>query len=383
MLYNNIRYGKPDSEYLLGQPATDVTRDYSSSLLFILSTEFFLIPSAIGNLLRSWLQSMASFLNSEVPPPFFLSSNDGLSSAYPRNPYFSTAKNVVQSSGDGDKKSSGDGESTIGGKATVRFSSSDSEAEDVSGRISADGDMWAIEKTREEKLNAVEKNRGRRTEMALSSSSDGKEKGSKRATTMKTVRQSEESIAIVVAAKDEAVTIQLQNDINSHRNAFYCLGLRMSNINGLIKNQFGRGPYYLEEDDDEEIESKHSLAYPSDFQCDPFFPSLSDYPYRILRRSNLYPFHMGKLDIYLPSSSLRFLDLHSIMQAADEEAVDQKKYLEQSCKPKCVKPLLDYQACVKRIQDDESGHKHCTGQYFDYWHCVDKCVGPKLLAKLN
>ncbi|KAG7563164.1 Ubiquinol-cytochrome C reductase hinge domain [Arabidopsis suecica] len=59
---------------------------------------------------------------------------------------------------------------------------------------------------------------------------------------------------------------------------------------------------------------------------------------------------------------------------AEEEAVDQKRYFEESCKPKCVKPLLEYQACVKRIQDDESGHKHCTGQYFDYWHCVDKCV---------
>lgn len=32
------------------------------------------------------------------------------------------------------------------------------------------------------------------------------------------------------------------------------------------------------------------------------------------------------------------------------------------------------QACVKRIQGDESGHKHCTGQYFDYWSCIDKCV---------
>lgn len=32
------------------------------------------------------------------------------------------------------------------------------------------------------------------------------------------------------------------------------------------------------------------------------------------------------------------------------------------------------QACVKRIQGDDSGHKHCTGQYFDYWQCIDKCV---------
>ncbi|PIA59488.1 hypothetical protein AQUCO_00400400v1 [Aquilegia coerulea] len=58
---------------------------------------------------------------------------------------------------------------------------------------------------------------------------------------------------------------------------------------------------------------------------------------------------------------------------ADEDPVDPKKYLEDSCKPKCVKPLLEYQACVKRIQGDEGGHKHCTGQYFDYWSCVDKC----------
>lgn len=32
------------------------------------------------------------------------------------------------------------------------------------------------------------------------------------------------------------------------------------------------------------------------------------------------------------------------------------------------------QGCVKRVQADETGHKHCTGQYFDYWQCVDKCV---------
>ncbi|PWA60970.1 cytochrome b-c1 complex, subunit 6 [Artemisia annua] len=39
--------------------------------------------------------------------------------------------------------------------------------------------------------------------------------------------------------------------------------------------------------------------------------------------------------------------------------------------------------CVKRVQDDETGHKHCTGQYFDYWQCVDKCVTPRLFAKLK
>ncbi|KAL3572714.1 hypothetical protein D5086_026618 [Populus alba] len=68
---------------------------------------------------------------------------------------------------------------------------------------------------------------------------------------------------------------------------------------------------------------------------------------------------------------------------ADEEPVDPKKYLEESCKPKCVKPLLEYQACVKRVEGDDSGHKHCTGQYFDYWFCIDKCVAPKLFSKLK
>ncbi|KAM7258422.1 hypothetical protein ACFE04_014163 [Oxalis oulophora] len=68
---------------------------------------------------------------------------------------------------------------------------------------------------------------------------------------------------------------------------------------------------------------------------------------------------------------------------ADGELVDQKKYLEEYCKPKCVKPLIEYEACVKRIEGDESGTKHCTGQYFDYFNCVDRCVAPKLFTKLK
>ncbi|XP_024968014.1 cytochrome b-c1 complex subunit 6-like [Cynara cardunculus var. scolymus] len=67
----------------------------------------------------------------------------------------------------------------------------------------------------------------------------------------------------------------------------------------------------------------------------------------------------------------------------DVEPVDQKKYLEDSCKPKCVRPLIEYQACVKRVEGDDSGEKHCTGQYFDYWHCIDKAVAPKLFEKLK
>ncbi|GAV81145.1 UCR_hinge domain-containing protein, partial [Cephalotus follicularis] len=59
---------------------------------------------------------------------------------------------------------------------------------------------------------------------------------------------------------------------------------------------------------------------------------------------------------------------------ADEEPVDQKKLLEEACKPKCVRSYLEYVECAKRVKVDESGHKHCTGQYFDYWSCIDKCV---------
>ncbi|XP_013614086.1 PREDICTED: cytochrome b-c1 complex subunit 6-like [Brassica oleracea var. oleracea] len=81
--------------------------------------------------------------------------------------------------------------------------------------------------------------------------------------------------------------------------------------------------------------------------------------------------------------SIRLRSFLSNFTMADVEVVDPKKCLEESCKPKCVKPLLEYQACVKRVQGDESGHKHCTGQYFDYWQCVDKCVGPKLFAELK
>nr|GLL23861.1 cytochrome b-c1 complex subunit 6 [Ipomoea trifida] len=76
--------------------------------------------------------------------------------------------------------------------------------------------------------------------------------------------------------------------------------------------------------------------------------------------------------------------LVSSCEMSDEEVVDQKKIIEESsCKPKCVRQLREYQACTKRVEGDESGHKHCTGQYFDYWHCIDKCVAPKLFAKLK
>ncbi|CAI9103950.1 OLC1v1002547C1 [Oldenlandia corymbosa var. corymbosa] len=75
--------------------------------------------------------------------------------------------------------------------------------------------------------------------------------------------------------------------------------------------------------------------------------------------------------------------LLSISTMSDEEPVDPKKELETVCKAKCVREWRAYEDCVLRIKDDDTGTKHCTGQSFDYWHCVDKCVAPKLFAKLN
>ncbi|KAG6784051.1 hypothetical protein POTOM_009734 [Populus tomentosa] len=100
-------------------------------------------------------------------------------------------------------------------------------------------------------------------------------------------------------------------------------------------------------------------------------------------RSSIRKVNLTGPAVALSASISRSSFLQLPRPRADEEPVDPKKYLEESCKPKCVKPLLEYQACVKRIQGDETGHKHCTGQYFDYWSCVDKCVALKLFSKLK
>lgn len=33
-----------------------------------------------------------------------------------------------------------------------------------------------------------------------------------------------------------------------------------------------------------------------------------------------------------------------------------------------------YEACIKRVEADTTGEAHCTGQYLDFWACIDKCV---------
>lgn len=64
-----------------------------------------------------------------------------------------------------------------------------------------------------------------------------------------------------------------------------------------------------------------------------------------------------------------------------EEGVDPKEEIENSCKTHCIKPLLAYQACAKRIEGKKDAH--CVGQYFDYWHCIDHCAAPRIFAVLK
>ena len=67
----------------------------------------------------------------------------------------------------------------------------------------------------------------------------------------------------------------------------------------------------------------------------------------------------------------------------EEEVECPKPVIEEACKPQCVKALLEYQACVERVATDDSGEAHCTGQYFDYWHCIDLCAAPELFKQLK
>eukprot|EP00897_Mesotaenium_endlicherianum_P001552 jgi/Mesen1/1424/ME001303S00471 len=67
----------------------------------------------------------------------------------------------------------------------------------------------------------------------------------------------------------------------------------------------------------------------------------------------------------------------------EDEPVDSKPEIEESCKPRCVKQLLAYEACAERIEKSDNEEAHCTGQYFDYWKCIDKCAANKIFARLK
>lgn len=68
-----------------------------------------------------------------------------------------------------------------------------------------------------------------------------------------------------------------------------------------------------------------------------------------------------------------------------DEVIDPKPALEKQCAATsaCQAMWAKYAACTKRIEGDTSGAKHCSPQYFQFWHCVDKCAAPKLFKLLK
>jgi len=74
---------------------------------------------------------------------------------------------------------------------------------------------------------------------------------------------------------------------------------------------------------------------------------------------------------------------------ADADPVDPKPEIEEACGHHCVKAKAELEACTERVNkilaDAKPGDDavaHCTGQYFDFWHCIDHCTAPKLFEKL-
>ncbi|KAF1779605.1 Ubiquinol-cytochrome C reductase hinge domain [Phytophthora cactorum] len=58
--------------------------------------------------------------------------------------------------------------------------------------------------------------------------------------------------------------------------------------------------------------------------------------------------------------------------ASDEEPVDVMPAIRKACEPKCEQSFNAYQACLDRVK--AKGVGACDGQYFDFLHCIDKCV---------
>lgn len=52
--------------------------------------------------------------------------------------------------------------------------------------------------------------------------------------------------------------------------------------------------------------------------------------------------------------------------------------IRKACEPKCAAYFQKYEACVERIT--AKGVGACDGQYFDFLHCVDKCVRLSLVS---
>ena len=56
----------------------------------------------------------------------------------------------------------------------------------------------------------------------------------------------------------------------------------------------------------------------------------------------------------------------------EEDPVCPIPAIAEACKPKCKSFLEKYNACAERIE--KKGEGDCEPWYFDYLHCIDKCV---------
>ncbi|OUS46817.1 ubiquinol-cytochrome C reductase hinge domain-containing protein, partial [Ostreococcus tauri] len=65
----------------------------------------------------------------------------------------------------------------------------------------------------------------------------------------------------------------------------------------------------------------------------------------------------------------------------EEDPVDHKLEVETACAPKCEAFVRAYEACATRIESDETGEAHCTGQYFDMYKCVDECAKKEIMER--
>eukprot|EP00798_Chlamydomonas_sp_ICE-L_P015567 gene15567-21664_t len=62
---------------------------------------------------------------------------------------------------------------------------------------------------------------------------------------------------------------------------------------------------------------------------------------------------------------------------------DPKITVEKACESHCLKEWAEYKACEARVVGDESGVKHCSGQLFDFLHCIDHCAAGKIFEQLK
>eukprot|EP00924_Labyrinthula_sp_SR-Ha-C_P000737 maker-scaffold_7-snap-gene-2.18-mRNA-1 protein AED:0.35 eAED:0.35 QI:159/1/1/1/1/1/3/121/68 len=66
-----------------------------------------------------------------------------------------------------------------------------------------------------------------------------------------------------------------------------------------------------------------------------------------------------------------------------DELIDPKPLLEEKCKPKCSSWWKEYEACAERVRKSNNPEAHCSGQYFDFYHCIDKCAAPEMLKHVK